>query len=240
MKLLPAIDLLNGQVVRLAQGRYDQATVYNYHPVAQALTFKAAGVEWLHVVDLNGARSGEPENLPLIRDIVSESGLKVEVGGGIRTFDTIDSLLRAGVARVVLGTMLVSDPGFAREASLRYGDQVCAGVDAKDGEAEISGWEQDSGQDATSLVRQLADIGIKHLVYTDIARDGLQVGVDPEAYRKIAEAAGFPVVASGGIGSLDDLRALAALGTERIEGVIVGRALYERSFTVEQALEALA
>ncbi|MDR1015320.1 MAG: 1-(5-phosphoribosyl)-5-[(5-phosphoribosylamino)methylideneamino]imidazole-4-carboxamide isomerase [Coriobacteriales bacterium] len=239
MYLLPAIDLLGGKVVRLARGDYDAVTVYSDDPVEQASRFSAEGAQWLHVVDLDGARTGVPANSAVVEAVIAATGLKVEVGGGVRSLEALERLASAGASRVVLGTRLATDPGFAREAAARYGDLVCAGVDARAGEVAIEGWREGAGVAATELVAGLAALGIRHLVYTDIVRDGMQTGIDAEAYRRMARCAGFPVTASGGIAALDDLRALAALGDKAIEGVIVGRALYEGSFTVHEALGAL-
>ncbi|MDR2492993.1 MAG: 1-(5-phosphoribosyl)-5-[(5-phosphoribosylamino)methylideneamino]imidazole-4-carboxamide isomerase [Coriobacteriales bacterium] len=238
MNLLPAIDLLGGKAVRLAKGDFDAVTVYHEDPVAQARLFASQGAAWLHVVDLDGARTGTQANAACIEAIIAESGLKVEVGGGIRDLAAVERLVSAGATRVVLGTKLVADPVFAKEAAAQFGDSVCAGVDARDGEVAIAGWREGAGVPAVELIAELASWGIRHLVYTDISRDGMQTGIDAQSYAQVARCAGFAVVASGGIASLDDLRALAALD-DLVEGAIVGRALYERSFTVAEALEAL-
>jgi phosphoribosylformimino-5-aminoimidazole carboxamide ribotide isomerase len=239
MYLLPAIDLLGGKAVRLARGDYNAVTVYNDDPVDQARRFRDEGAEWLHVVDLDGARSGTPSNSPIIEAVIAATGLRVEVGGGVRTLESIERLVAAGASRVVIGTRLATDPAFARKAVGRFGDIVCAGVDARAGEVAIEGWRQGGGVAAAELVEQLAGWGIRHLVYTDIARDGMQTGIDAAAYGQLARVAGFPVTASGGISTLDDLRALAALGDDLVEGAIAGRALYERTFTVTEAIALL-
>jgi phosphoribosylformimino-5-aminoimidazole carboxamide ribotide isomerase len=238
--LLPAIDLLGGKAVRLARGDYKAVTVYNNDPVEQARRFQSEGAEWLHVVDLDGARTGAPSNSGLVKAIIAATGLKVEVGGGVRSLEAIETLAAAGASRVVIGTRLATDPDFAREAVARFGGLICAGVDARAGEVAIEGWREGSGVAVAELVAELKGWGIRHLVYTDIARDGMQTGIDAAAYGRLAEAAGFPVTASGGISTLDDLRALAALGDKLIEGAITGRALYEASFTLPEALAALA
>ncbi|MDR2109398.1 MAG: 1-(5-phosphoribosyl)-5-[(5-phosphoribosylamino)methylideneamino]imidazole-4-carboxamide isomerase [Coriobacteriales bacterium] len=239
MFILPAIDLLEGKAVRLAQGDYAAVTVYNNDPVAQAQQFAQAGAEWLHVVDLEGARSGRPAAAALIEQIIAATGLKVEVGGGVREMQTLQRWIEAGASRVVIGTQLARDPAFARAAAARFGEAVVAGVDARDGEVAIEGWREGSGIAAEELVAELTGWGIRHLVYTDISRDGMQTGINAPAYARIARVAGFAVTASGGITSLDDLRALAALGDDVVEGAIAGRALYERAFTVEQAVGLL-
>ncbi|MDR1714024.1 MAG: 1-(5-phosphoribosyl)-5-[(5-phosphoribosylamino)methylideneamino]imidazole-4-carboxamide isomerase [Coriobacteriales bacterium] len=238
MYLLPAIDILNGQVVRLAQGDYDQVTVYNADPVQQALDFAAEGATWLHIVDLDGARTGEQSNLDVISCIIASSGLNVEVGGGVRNLIAIERLLDAGCTRVVLGTKLITEPQFARCAVREFGEAICAGVDARDGEVAIEGWRAGSGVAASELIAEMAGWGIRHLVYTDISRDGMQTGIDAAAYQRVAEAAGFAVIASGGISSLSDIEALAALGPDIIEGAIAGRAIYEGSFSVAEGIAA--
>ena len=239
MYLLPAIDILNGSVVRLAKGDYDAVTVYENDPVAQALVFAEQGAEWIHVVDLDGARTGVPAHTVLIERIIETTGLHVEVGGGIRTMEAIERLLKAGVRRVVLGTKLVADPDFAKNAAAQFGDVICAGVDARKGEVAIEGWREGAGVPASELVRELSSWGIRHLVYTDISRDGMQTGIDVDAYAVIARTAGFPVIVSGGVSSLNDLKALTALPDGLIEGVIAGRALYEGAFTVSEAVKLL-
>ncbi|MDR3053328.1 MAG: 1-(5-phosphoribosyl)-5-[(5-phosphoribosylamino)methylideneamino]imidazole-4-carboxamide isomerase [Coriobacteriales bacterium] len=239
MYLLPAIDLLGGKAVRLAKGDYNAVTVYNDDPVEQAELWALGGARWIHVVDLDGARTGQPHNAALIERIIAAAGVKVEVGGGVRSLATIERLVKAGASRVVLGTKLVSDPTFAQEAVAQFGDIICAGVDARDGEVAIEGWRAGAGVPATELIAQLAGWGIEHLVYTDIARDGMQTGIDAAAYERVSAYAGFPVTASGGISTLDDLRALAAQGPLVIEGAIAGRALYEGSFRIEDAIAVL-
>jgi phosphoribosylformimino-5-aminoimidazole carboxamide ribotide isomerase len=234
--VFPAIDVLGGKAVRLAQGDYNRVTVYNEDPLDQARLFAAQGAEWVHVVDLDGARSGVPENIRVIERIAHESGLNVEVGGGIRTLDTFVRLVGAGAQRCVLGTTLVTNPAFVKEAIQAFGDRVVAGVDARDGMVAIAGWREGTATPADELVGELTALGIRHLVYTDISRDGMQAGVNAAAYQRVAATAGFPVVASGGVGSLDDIRALAALGDDVIEGVICGRAVYEGSLSVSDAV----
>lgn len=239
MILLPAIDILGGKAVRLAQGSYDAVTVYNEDPAAQALEFKKQGATWVHIVDLDGARTGVPANIETIERIIRTTGLRVEVGGGVRSLETIERLAQAGAARIVLGTKLVTDPDLVREACRRFGGLIVAGVDARDGEVAIEGWREGAGVPAAELVKELKSLGVFHLVYTDIARDGMQTGIDAAAYAAISKSAGFPVTASGGISSLEDLCALARLGTRTVDGAIAGRAIYEGSFTVAEAVALL-
>lgn len=235
MYLLPAIDILQGKAVRLAKGDYNAVTVYHDDPVAQAQIFADAGARWVHVVDLDGARSGVPENIALIEAIIRETDLQVEVGGGVRSLEVIRRLANAGVSRVVLGTALVTDQAFARDALDEFGDLLCAGIDARGGEVAVAGWCEGSGIAAQELARTMGSWGFKHLVYTDIARDGMQTGIDPTAYVAMAQAFGNPVTASGGVASLADIEALAQVA-DSIEGVIAGRAVYEKTLDVAQAI----
>ena len=239
MDLLPAIDILDGAAVRLAKGDYARVTFYNASPVDQAKEFEQKGARWIHVVDLNGARSGSPENIDLVERIVTQTSLSVEVGGGVRAIDTIARLVDAGAARVVLGTKLVTDKEFAQAAVEDFGDALTAGIDAKGGEVAIQGWREGAGVPAAELVREMGAMGYRHLVFTDIARDGMQTGIDAAAYERIASAFGHPVIASGGVATIDDVRALRAVA-DSIEGVITGRAVYEGTLDLEEALALCA
>lgn len=237
MYLLPAIDLLDGRAVRLMKGNYDQVTVYNEDPVAQARLFEEAGAEWLHVVDLDGAKSGNPDNIGIIERIVRNTSLKVEVGGGIRSIEVCERLADAGASRMVLGTALVRDPEFAQAAVERFGSMLAAGIDAKAGEAAVAGWREGSGVAAADLAAHVAQLGYTHLIYTDIARDGMQTGIDPAAYVAMAQAFGHPVIASGGVASVSDIENLAPVA-RYIEGVIAGRAIYEGTLGVAEGVAA--
>lgn len=239
MELFPAIDILDNRVVRLKQGAYDAVTHYHESPLEQAREFAAQGAQWLHIVDLEGARSGAPTQLKTVAAIAEGTGLNIEVGGGVRSLEHIASLQSAGASRIVLGTKLIGSPDFSKEAIQRFGDLICAGVDAKNGEVAVEGWQTQSGMSAEELIRDLKTRGLTHLVYTDINRDGMQTGIDAQAYQRIAGFAGFPVTASGGISTLEDIKALARLGSATIEAIIVGRALYEQAFTVAEALAVL-
>ncbi|GAB4110140.1 MAG: 1-(5-phosphoribosyl)-5-[(5-phosphoribosylamino) methylideneamino]imidazole-4-carboxamide isomerase [Phycisphaeraceae bacterium] len=238
MYLFPAIDLRNNQVVRLTQGDYDRQTTYDTDPVEQAKRFRDAGATWLHIVDLDGARTGKLTHAPLIERICIQTGLKVEVGGGVRSESVIDTLLNAGVQRVVVGTAALKNWSWfeALMGNPTYRGRLVLGLDAKQGKATTDGWEQTSDKSAIDIARQVTDWPLAAIVYTDIATDGTLQGPNLEATRQIAEATHVPVVASGGVGTLEDLRALRALP---IQGVIVGKALYENRFTIEQAIEAL-
>lgn len=213
-------------------------TVYNDDPVAQAREFEAQGATWVHVVDLDGARAGVPENIAIVERIVRETSLNVEVGGGIRSLETLKRLANVGAARMVLGTALVSDPDLAHAAlDVVGGDRLTAGIDAKGGEVAVSGWIEGSGVRATDLARAMGEAGFRHIVYTDIARDGMQVGVDPAAYVAMAEAFGNPVIASGGVASVLDIVRFAPFA-QSIEGVITGRAVYEGTLSVADGVRA--
>ncbi|MCH4053592.1 MAG: 1-(5-phosphoribosyl)-5-[(5-phosphoribosylamino)methylideneamino] imidazole-4-carboxamide isomerase [Atopobiaceae bacterium] len=241
MIVFPAIDLIAGKVVRLAHGDRARMDVYSDDPLAVARSFAEAGATWVHVVDLSSA-FGEPEaaraaNDEAIRAIAVTSGLSVDVGGGVRSLARLEELLGCGCKRVAMGTALVRDPGLAGEVAAAHPEAAVADVAARDGEVRVDGWRDGAGISADELVGRLSGLGFRHLVFTDVARDGMQTGIDVGAYRHVSEVAGFPVVASGGIASLEDIRALAAAG-DAIEGCIVGRALYEGAFTLEGALAA--
>lgn len=237
MILYPAIDILDGKVVRLTQGSYDRVTIYEDDPVVQARSFAAEGAAWIHVVDLDGAREGKPVNAAVIERIVRDGGMRVEVGGGIRTMESVEAYRDAGVERIVLGTALVKDPAFAEEAVSAHGAHIVAGIDARGGKVATEGWLEVSELTAVELASHYHGLGVTDVVYTDIARDGMQTGVDAEAYASFAQETGMNVTASGGIATLDDLRALAATG--KVAGAITGRALYEGAFSLSEALAAL-
>ena len=238
MYLLPAIDILGGKAVRLAKGDYAAVTEYNDNPVLQAQLFEEAGATWLHVVDLDGAKSGNADNIEVVRAILARTKLAVEVGGGVRSLEVADRLLDAGANRVILGTALVRDPDFAQAAIEKFGPEaLCAGIDAKAGEAAVDGWTEGSGVAAQELAAKMAKLGYCHLVYTDIARDGMQTGFDVAAYKAMAHAFGNPVIASGGLSTVADIQALAPIA-RLIEGVIAGRALYEGTLSVQEGVAA--
>lgn len=238
MYLLPAIDILDGKAVRLAEGNYDKVTVYNDDPVLQAQLFEEAGANWLHVVDLDGARDGAPKNIEVIKGILKRTKLHVEVGGGIRTLDSAKRILDTGADRVIFGTVLVRDPDLAQAAIEEFGaDSVVAGIDAKDGDVKVEGWVSGAEIDALELASKMAALGYEHLVYTDIKRDGMRTGIAPAAYVEMFQAFNNPVIASGGIASLQDILELAKV-SEAIEGVIAGRAIYEQAFSVSDGVAA--
>lgn len=238
MYLLPAIDLLDGKAVRLERGDYAKVTVYHDDPAAQAQLFEEDGAEWVHVVDLDGARDGVAANADIIERILRLTSLSVEVGGGLRTLDDLRRMADLGVARMVLGTSLVTDPELAQAAREEFGpDMLAAGIDVKGGDVKVEGWVQGAGIDALELAGRMADMGYEHLIYTDIARDGMRTGIAPAAYVEMAQAFRNPVIASGGISTLEDIRALAKV-SDAIEGAITGRAIYEGSFSVADGVAA--
>jgi phosphoribosylformimino-5-aminoimidazole carboxamide ribotide isomerase len=236
MQILPAIDILDGKVVRLTQGRLDAVTVYNDDPVDQAKRWEAAGAEWIHVVDLDGAVTGEPVNITSVEAIIRSVSVPIEVGGGIRSLETLRRFYEAGVARTVLGTTLVTQPELVAEACEEF-DSIVAGVDARDGRVAVEGWRQGTEYGVLELVRELEVLGVRRLAYTDIALDGTGHGVNYGAYRALATQIDIPIIASGGVCSLDDVRDLRTIGRQ-VEGVIIGRALYEGVFTLEEAIAA--
>ena len=242
MILFPAIDLVGGKVVRLQRGDRSRMDAYSDDPAAVARDFAEHGAEWIHVVDLSATFEEDEEaraaNTAAISAICATPGIKVDCGGGVRSIEAVARLADLGVRRIAIGTALVRDPAFAERAAAEYGEQVVADVAAKDGVVKVNGWREGAGLAVDELLPRLAGLGFAHLVFTDINRDGMQTGIDVDAYRRVAELFGAPVVASGGITSIDDLRALAAAGSDVIEGAITGRALYEGNFTLEEALAA--
>ncbi|MEO5335467.1 MAG: 1-(5-phosphoribosyl)-5-[(5-phosphoribosylamino)methylideneamino]imidazole-4-carboxamide isomerase [Magnetospirillum sp. WYHS-4] len=227
MIFLPAIDLKDGQCVRLLRGEMDKATVFGDDPAAQARKFQDAGCEWLHVVDLNGAFAGRPVNADAVLAILAAVAMKIELGGGIRTLETVDFWLGQGVARVILGTVALRDPDLVKEACRRHPGRVAVGIDAKDGFVAVEGWAEVSAMTALDLARRFEDAGVSAIVYTDIARDGAMQGPNTEATVALARAVSIPVIASGGVSSMADLAALKAAGGDILEGAISGRAVYD-------------
>jgi len=231
--LYPAIDLRHGRCVRLHQGDFDQETVYGDDPVAVARSFAEAGAPWVHVVDLDASRR-DGSNRDLVVAVAKEAGIPVQTGGGVRD----GSLLEEGVQRVVLGSVAVEEPHLVRELGERYPGRVAVGLDHRDGEVRTRGWEEGSGRDLLDLVKELEGDHVAAFIVTDISRDGVLAGPDVDGYAGLLATTSVPIIASGGVGTLDDLRALAAL--DGLSGVIVGKAIYERRFTVAEALAALA
>jgi phosphoribosylformimino-5-aminoimidazole carboxamide ribotide isomerase len=236
MKIYPAIDILHGKAVRLRQGRTEEATIYGA-PLEMAERWARGGAEWLHVVDLEGAFDGVGKNHHIVADIVkSFPQLKVQLGGGIRNRKTLESVLGCGVHRAVLGTSAVRDVSFVTDALQWNPDRVAFGIDAHNGVAKVSGWTEDSRINAIDLARKLEDLGARLIIYTDIARDGVLQGPNIQAMRQMLQGVGLSVIASGGISTLDDLRDLASLNDQKLDGVIIGKALYEGLIDIKEAL----
>ena len=236
MLVIPAIDLKDGKCVRLKQGRMDDATTYGDDPVAMAARWVEAGARRLHLVDLNGAFEGEPVNGEAVTAIArAYPNLPIQIGGGIRSAETIEHYLDAGVSQVIIGTKAVKEPAFVTEMCKAFAGHVIVGLDARDGFVATDGWAEVSTLKATELAKRFADNGVSSIVYTDIARDGMMGGVNVEATAELAREGGLPVIASGGVTNLDDLRELIAAGEPGILGAITGRAIYEGSLDVADA-----
>ena len=234
MKLYPAIDLYEGKAVRLFKGEYQQMTVYNENPVAVALDFQAAGAECIHLVDLEGAKFGTTSNLPVIQRIVEATDLFVEVGGGIRTMETIEAYLSIGVNRVILGTAAVTDRAFLEAALAKYGEKIAVGVDLKDGYVAIKGWTETSAQTAHGFFAKMEQLGVKTVICTDISKDGAMQGTNRQLYQELREKYAIDLVASGGVSSIEDVRALAAMD---LYGAIIGKAYYIGAIDLKEAIE---
>lgn len=241
MILFPAVDIRDGRAVRLTQGDYDREQVYNDDPSSAASEWVAQGATHLHVVDLDGALHGERRNLEHLRKIATESGVPVQYGGGLRDMEALSAAVDAGAWRVVIGTAAFRDRQLVLDAVAEFGDKVVVSADGRDGRIAAQGWTEATDIAITDAVTELSGVGVETFVYTDIARDGMLVGTDLEGLKSVAAAAGRgTVVASGGIGSIDDLKAVAALDVPNISGVIAGKALYEKKFTIGEALTSLA
>ena len=237
MILYPAIDLKDGQAVRLVHGDMEQSTVFNDDPAAQAMEFVNAGCEWLHLVDLNGAFAGEPVNAAPVEAILKTCKVPTQLGGGIRDMATIEAWLDKGLSRVILGTVAVENPDLVREAVRAFPNQVAVGIDARNGRVATKGWAEETDVMVTDLAKSFEDVGVAAIIYTDIMRDGAMGGPNVEATEALARAVSIPVIASGGVSSLDDLKALKA--TNIISGAISGRALYDGAIDLSEALLSL-
>ena len=237
MELIPAIDLLDGKVVRLHQGKYDQVTVYDDDPVAIAKRFEDQGAQRLHVVDLEGARRGQPAHVAIIQGILRETKLQVQIGGGVRNEDVAAQWMDAGAARVVLGTVVVKEPDVARAICDRYPRGIVMALDARNGKLAVEGWQEQSARDVTELAQEVDRWNIGAILFTNIHKDGTREGPDVEGTAGLQSQVETTVIASGGIGSLDDLRALSAAG---VRSSVCGRALYSGAFTLSEAFAALA
>ena len=240
-ELIPAIDLLGGECVRLSQGRYDQATVYDSDPCAVASSFAALGVRRLHVVDLDGARSGAVVNREAIAGIIAAADcVPVQLGGGIRSLEAVETALELGLSRVILGTVALRDPVLVREAARRFPDQVVVGIDAREGRVAVEGWLEVSETTAVDVARQFEDAGVAALIYTDIARDGMLTGPALEGTARLADEIDIPVIVSGGVASEEDVVAAAGYASRGVAGIIVGRAIYTGALELGSALARIA
>jgi len=237
MKIIPAVDIKNGKCVRLTQGKADQETVYSDDPVAMACHWDEEGARLIHVVDLDGAFDGEPKNADLIKNIIYNSSVDIQVGGGIRTLKTIETYVHAGAYRVILGTIAQKDPKFVEEACKRFPDKIMVGIDARDGFVAIKGWLEISDQKAADLAKQMEPLGVAGFIFTDISRDGMLQGPNLESIRQFADATSVPVIASGGVSKLQDISDLLQLQSHGVTGVITGKALYDKSISFREALK---
>ena len=236
MILFPAIDLKEGKCVRLVHGDMEQATVFNLDPAAQAQAFEAQGFEYIHIVDLNGAFAGQPVNIHAVREILSTVCVPVQLGGGIRDLRTIETWLEHGVSRVIIGTVAVRDPALVREAARKFPDRIAVGIDARDGLVAVEGWATTTQLTSSELAMRFEGAGVSAIIYTDISRDGVLSGVNIEATKELAAGVSIPVIASGGLASIEDVRRLLAPDCADIAGVISGRALYDGRLDPAEAL----
>lgn len=235
MIIYPAIDLKDGKCVRLYQGDMEQDTVYNDDPTAQAHEWARAGFSWLHIVDLNGAVGGAPQNHRAVRDIIKAVDIPMQLGGGIRTRAQVERWLEEGVSRVILGTAAVRDPDLVKECCREFPGQIAVGIDARGGRVAVEGWTQDTNVDAVELAKIFEDAGVAAIIYTDISRDGTGKGVNVEETAALARSTRIPVIASGGVGSVEDIRRVRDAG---LPGIIIGKAFYNKSVSPQAALEA--
>ncbi len=240
MILYPAIDLKDGRCVRLTEGRLDSETVFNPDPADQARLFEAAGFRWLHVVDLDGAAAGKPAHAGAIAAILATASIPVQVGGGVRSLASVEYWIHAGATRVILGTAAVRDPGLVAVAARAFPEQIAVAIDTRDGLVAIEAWAEQTGIDAVTLAKRMQDSGAAALIVTDIARDGLKTGVNAAFVGSIADAVEIPVIASGGVRSLADIAALKALPGRPVQGLVLGRALYDGDIDPAAALLAAA
>ncbi|MBP8639955.1 MAG: 1-(5-phosphoribosyl)-5-[(5-phosphoribosylamino)methylideneamino]imidazole-4-carboxamide isomerase [Oscillospiraceae bacterium] len=236
MDLFPAIDLCGAKAVRLLRGDYNEMTVYSDAPLEVALDFKSAGAEYLHLVDLDGAKDGATRNFEVIGKIVADSGLKVEVGGGIRNINTVQQYIDLGVMRVIIGTSAVTDPGFLLEAIKRFGDKIAVAVDIKNGMVATHGWTQTSTESCFDFCQKLQDIGVKTIICTDISKDGAMQGVNQELYENLTARFSMDIIASGGVTTIDDLIKLAET---RVRGAILGKSIYTGSIDLKSAVATI-
>ena len=234
MLIFPAIDIVDGKAVRLFKGDYAQMTVYSENPVLVAKDFEKAGAKWVHLVDLEGAKNGDTPNLETVCKIVRETNLNVEIGGGIRSLDTVAKYLDAGVSRVILGTAAVKDPDFLKESLRLYGDKIAVGVDLKDGKVAIKGWTEVSEEDAFEFCQKMQELGVKTIICTDISKDGAMQGTNLGLYQELSERFDLQIIASGGVSSMEDVKRLSQMN---LYGAIIGKAYYTKAIDLVEAIE---
>jgi phosphoribosylformimino-5-aminoimidazole carboxamide ribotide isomerase len=237
--LFPAIDLKNGEAVRLEQGDMARATVFNANPAAQAKAFEAQGFEWLHLVDLDGAFAGKPVNALAVAQILKAVKIPVQLGGGIRNLATVESWLAEGISRVIIGTAAVREPAFVKEAARKFPGKVAIGIDARGGKVAISGWAEETQLEAAEVAKLFEGAGVAALIYTDVERDGMLQGLNLDSTIALSESVSIPVIASGGFASIDDVKALLSPRAKKLEGAIAGRALYDGRIDPKEALALL-
>ncbi len=239
MKLFPAIDLKNGQCVRLFKGEMDQAVVYNDHPAQQAGAFRDAGAEWLHIVDLDGAFAGKSENGSAVEAILSEVSLPIQLGGGIRTLGAISAWLEKGIQRVILGTVALTHPDLVKQACREFSGHIAVGLDARNGYVAVEGWAETSTLSAVEVAQRFEDCGVSAVIFTDIERDGTNTGVNIEATDALARQVSLPIIASGGVSDLQNLKDLKARNNAGIAGAIIGKALYDGRIDLSTAISVM-
>ena len=236
MIIYPAIDIRGGRCVRLTEGRFDAETVFADDPAEMAFKWAGLGAEFLHLVDLDGALAGEGKNVPVIERILQSVSIPVQLGGGIRNLETIEKLLSLGVTRLILGSAAVKNPQLVEEACKKYPGHIAVGIDAKNGDVAIEGWGKGSGVATTELAKKMAAYGVETIIYTDISRDGMLSGVNVEATAALARACGVPIIASGGVASLEDIRRVKAVESDGVQGCIIGKAIYTGAVDLKAAL----
>jgi len=233
MNIFPAIDIIGGQAVRLKKGDYNQKTVYNSDPVSVAIGFKNQGAKYIHLVDLDGAKSGKTDNFNVVKSIVEKTGLKAEIGGGIRNIETVKKYLDSGVMRVIIGTAAITNPDFLSEALKLYGEKVAVGVDIKDGKVAIHGWTQTADFTCEEFIEMMQNKGVKTIICTDVSKDGMMSGTNLSLYKELSQKFNIDIVASGGVSSIDDVTALKEMN---LYGAILGKALYTNSIDLAEAI----
>ncbi len=239
MKIFPAIDIKDKKCVRLIKGNFDNKTEYKMSPVDQAEKYKNHGFKNLHIVDLDGALTGETVNIDIIREIVKKFDLKIEVGGGVRSIDSIKKYTDVGVEKVILGSAAIKDKFFLKEACEKFPNQIALGLDAKDGYLSVSGWKQNSNQFTLDFLKEVNDFGASRLIYTDINRDGMKEGPNFEETSKVADTSNCPVIISGGVSSIDDIKKVKKLNNKNIEGIIVGKAIYDGDINLDELVKEI-